>query len=264
MKLTGTDINGNVFDVDINLLNAGSTFTIGGDTYDIFTASTPRGAVDSDKMTYQQLMDVMNMVSTGKLPATAPGTADEYDAAVADANGDARTQLSYDGKIQFEEIGKSSTQARIALYDSNSDDFTQPPSVMTFNSNNTLTIRDSKTDFFKELDIMITTVENHVTWPDSSSTNKRSIGIENSIEMLDDLQDHLARSHAKVGAQSTALQLSIKRTKLLELSTATLRSQTIDTDLAEAALTLNNLNLNYTAMLSIVGKVSKLSLVNYL
>jgi len=111
---------------------------------------------------------------------------------------------------------------------------------------------------------MINTVENHATWPDSSSTDKRSIGIENSIEMLDDLQDHLARSHAKVGTQSTALQLSIKRTKLLELSTATLRSKTIDTDLAEASLTLNNLNLNYTAMLSIVGKVSKLSLVNYL
>jgi flagellar hook-associated protein 3 FlgL len=264
IKLTGIDVNGATLDVDIKLLNTGSTFTIGGDTYDIFTASTPRGAVDADKMTYQQLMDVMNMVSTGKLPATAPGTAAEYDAAVADANGDARTHLSYDGKIQFEEIGKTSTQARIALYDSNSDDFGKPPSVMTFNSNNSLTIRDPKTDFFKGLDGMIQSIEDHKNWPDSTDGNKRSIGIENSISLLDDMQDHISRSHARSGSQSNALTISTKRIDLLKLSTATLRSAVIDTDLAEAALTLSNLNTNYSAMLASVGKISKLSLVNYL
>jgi flagellar hook-associated protein 3 FlgL len=206
----------------------------------------------------------MNMVSTGKLPASAPGTAAEYDAAVADANGDARTHLSYDGKIQFEEIGKTSTQARIALYDSNSDDFGKPPSVMTFNSNNSLTIRDPKTDFFKGLDGMIQSIEDHKNWPDSTDGNKRSIGIENSISLLDDMQDHISRSHARSGSQSNALTISTKRIDLLKLSTATLRSAVIDTDLAEAALTLSNLNTNYSAMLASVGKISKLSLVNYL
>ena len=44
----------------------------------------------------------------------------------------------------------------------------------------------------------------------------------------------------------------------------TLRSSVIDTDLAEASLELTQLSLNYEAMLSTVGKISKLSLVNYL
>jgi flagellar hook-associated protein 3 FlgL len=44
----------------------------------------------------------------------------------------------------------------------------------------------------------------------------------------------------------------------------TLRSSTVDTDLAEASLKLAQLDLNYQAMLSTVAKVSKLSLVNYL
>jgi len=82
--------------------------------------------------------------------------------------------------------------------------------------------------------------------------------------MMDDLQDHLFSSHSRVGANSNALNSSLERTEILKLSTASLRSQVIDTDLAEAALTLTQLSLNYEAMLSTVGKISKLSLVNYL
>jgi len=82
--------------------------------------------------------------------------------------------------------------------------------------------------------------------------------------MMDDLQDHVTRSHAQVGANSNTLTASLERTSLLEISTMTLRSSVIDTDLAEASLELTQLSLNYEAMLSTVGKISKLSLVNYL
>ncbi len=92
----------------------------------------------------------------------------------------------------------------------------------------------------------------------------RNVGIENAIVKLDDLQEHFRRSHALVGAQSNALTVSLNRTELLEISTITLRSSVIDTDLAEASLHLTQLSVNYEAMLSTVGRVSKLSLVNYL
>jgi flagellar hook-associated protein 3 FlgL len=82
--------------------------------------------------------------------------------------------------------------------------------------------------------------------------------------MIDDLQNHLSKSHSIVGAQSNALQRALEKTTLLEVSTMSLRSSVIDTDLAEASLTLSQLSLNYEAMLSTIGKVSKLSLVNYL
>jgi flagellar hook-associated protein 3 FlgL len=70
--------------------------------------------------------------------------------------------------------------------------------------------------------------------------------------------------HSKIGAQSNTLSMSLERTEILKISTMSLRSSVVDTDLAEASLQLAQLNTNYQAMLSTVGKISKLSLVNYL
>jgi len=262
-KLNGLDINGTAYNADINFATAGSTFTVGGNTYDIFNMENPRTAVEADKMTYRQLMDVINMVVTNNLPATT-NTATDYDSAIEISNLSGGTYLSYDGKIQFREVNTADTKAQLSLYDSNSGDFTKPASVMTFNNNNALTVRDPKTDFFQMIDEMITSVENHKLYPDNTQGDERNIGIENAITMMDDLQDHVFRSHAQIGAQSNALQTSIERTKILEISSKTLRSSVIDTDLAEASLTLSQLTVNYQAMLSTVGKISQLSLVNYL
>lgn len=262
--LEGTDINGVAYSAQIDLATAGSTFTVGGNTYDIFNLATPRTAVDADKMTYKQLMDVMNMVVTGNLPAAAPGTSAQYDSAIASADLRGRTFLSHDGKIQFEEIGTGNTKAAIALYDANSGNFTADASVMTFNTNNAITVRDPKTDFFKTLDEIIKSVESYKLYPDSSSGDVRNVGIENAIAMMDDLQDHVYRAHSQVGVQSNALNTSLERTELLEISSKSLRSSVIDTDLAEASLSLAQLNTNYQAMLSTVSKISQLSLVNYL
>jgi len=270
-KLTGTNVTGAAFDVQIDLKNTlggGSTFSLdgGATNYEIFNMDTPRSAINADDMTYKQFMDVINMVTTGNIPANAfpAGTAGEYDTAIASSDLVGRTFLSYDGKIQFQEIGTSDTQASMSIHDINSGDFSAPASVMTFNANNGIAIRDPKTDFFKTLDAMVTSVENYKLYPDSSSGDLRNIGIENAIAMMDDLQDHIFRAHSMVGSQSNALTLSKERVELLEISTMTLRSSVIDTDLAEASLTLTQLSLNYEAMLSTVGKVSKLSLVNYL
>ena len=262
-KINGTNVSGTAYDVDINFATAGSTFTIGGTTYDIFDMGSPRAAVDADDMTYRQLMDVINMVVTNNLPSTT-STDTDYDTAVEKSVLQGTTYLTYDGKINFQEINTSDTKASLSLYDSNSGDFSKNASVMTFNNNNAITIRDPKTDFFKMIDEMVTAVENHKIYPDSSTGDARNIGIENAITMMDDLQDHVFRSHAQIGAQSNALSTSIERTEILEISSKTLRSSVIDTDLAEASLVLAQLSVNYEAMLSTVGKISKLSLVNYL
>jgi flagellar hook-associated protein 3 FlgL len=263
--LSGTDIYGVAYDVDINLSSAGSTFSPdnGATNYKIFNMGDPRDAVDADEMTYQQLLDVINMVVTDNLPAST-NDADDYDNAIKTSNLVANTAISYDGKIEFQQMRESNTKASIALYDKNTDDFTASASVMTFNANNTLTIKDPKVDFFKAVDEMVTSVREHSLNPDAQNKNMRNVGIENSIQKLDDLQEHVRRIHSQVGAQSNALDVSLQRTELLEISTMTLRSSTIDTDLAEASLTLSQLSLNYEAMLSTVGRVSKLSLVNYL
>lgn len=267
--LEGKDINGNPYTAQIDLKTAGSTFSLDGGTtnYAIFDMGIPRSAVKADEMTYKQLNDVINMTVTGNLPTPTPaGTATDYDNAIKDADLRGRTFLTYDGKIGFEELNKSNTKATIALYDSNSGDFNplSDASVMTFNSNNALTVRDPKTDFFKTFDEIIKSVENYKLYPDSNSGDARSLGTENAIAMIDDLKDHISRSNSKVGAQSNALTKSLDRSEMLKISSIKLRSAVIDTDLAEASLTLAQLNNSYQAMLSTVGKVSKLSLVNYL
>lgn len=266
LLLKGTNINGNAINVQIDLKSAGSTFSLDGGTtnYDIFDVSTPRAAVNADTMTYQQLMDVMNMVITNKLPASTSNATD-YDNAIGLANNSGNTYLSDNGKLTFNDLQSGSTKATIGLYDANSGSFTAGnASVMTFNTNNSLSIRDPKTDFFATINEMVTSVENHIILPDSTVGNSRNVGIENSITQMDDLQNHLFRTQSTAGAQSNTLSKAIARTDTLNIATKTLRSSVIDTDLAESSLKLTQLTLNYQAMLSTVGKVSKLSLVNYL
>ncbi len=274
--LTGTDVGGAAFNVKIDLASNvapdnGSTFTVNGSTYDIFDMKANRLAVNADDMTYQQLMDVMNMVVARELPpqSSPSGTPEEYDKAIYDAKFIGETYLSDDGKISFNQFNTTNTKAAMAIHDSNSGSFSDSAtsvdsSVLSFNANNSLEISDAKTDFFKTIDAAITAVEESKLYPDSKDGNVRNIGLENSIAAIDDLQDHVFRSHAKVGSQSNALNISLERTELLEISTMSLRSSVVDTDLAEASLTLTQLTLTYEAMLSTVGRVSKLSLVNYL
>ncbi|QOP45718.1 flagellar biosynthesis protein FlgL [Sulfurimonas paralvinellae] len=272
LNLVGTDVNGGAYDVTINFqstVNGGSTFTDNntGTSYNIFNMDATRTAVNADDMTYQQLMDVVNMVVTNTLPSANTATA--YDTAIDDASLKGNTYLSYDGKLSFHDLqgtDVNGTQASISLYDPNSDDFTAgaASSIMTFNTNNALTITDPKTDFFSMVDEMITAVEDHKLYPDSRSGHVRNVGIENAIQKIDDLQDHVLRMHAKVGAQSNTLNTSLERTQILEVSTMSLRSEVVDTDLAESSLRLQQLTTNYQAMLSTVGRISKLSLVNYL
>lgn len=265
-RYEGITTSGNPYDIDINFAAGGSTFTdnISGNTYNIYNMDVPRSAVDGDEMSYKQFMDVMNMAITQSYPATSPGTDVEYDAAIIAANNSGEFSISYDGKLEFQDKLNSSSLAEISLYDSNSGDFTANASLMTFNSNNALIVRDAKTDFFDTIDKMIKAVENYSIYPDANTKDTRNIGIENAIAMMDDLQDHVTRAHSQVGAQSIALTKSMERTQTLEISSMTLRSSVIDTDLAEASLYLTQLSLTYEAMLSTVGKVSKLSLVNYL
>ena len=266
LLLKGTNINGTAINVQVDLNSSGSTFSLDGGTtnYSIFDMSTPRAAVNADKMTYQQLMDVMNMALTNQLPAST-STDTDYDTAVKVAKESGSTYLSYDGKLTFDDLQNGSTQASISLYDANSGDFTTGnASVMTFNTNNALTVRDPKTDFFKTVNDMVTAVENHTISSDSTVGNSRNVGIEEAIAKMDDLQNHLFRTQSTAGAQSNTLTKAMDRVDILNIATKSLRSSVVDTDLAESSLRLTQLTLNYKSMLSTVGKVSQLSLVNYL
>ena len=263
LNFDGKKINGTAFSATFNLpaLPATASFSIGGSTYDIFNVDGTK--VESDKITYRQMMDVMNIITTDTLPTTT-NSANDYHTATDTATFKGTTSLSYDGRLEFNDLTNANTKADIALYDANSKDFSKNASIMTFNTNNALTIRDPKTDFFKTINDIIQGVESYSNAPDANDPVVRSVGIQNAIAMMDDLQDHIFRTQATAGAQSNTLSKSLERVQTLEISTMSLRSSVIDTDLAESSLKLSQLTLNYKAMLSTVSKVSQLSLVNYL
>ncbi|MDD5157099.1 flagellin [Sulfurimonas sp.] len=281
LKLAGKDVYGSAFNVQIDLrdtVNGGSTFSLdGGNTnYSIYNTQTPRTAINADDMTYKQLMDVVNMVATGNIPSLANDIT-AYDSAIENASLIGNTKLSYDGKIEFEDINSTNTKASISMFDSNSGNFNinndgngdgttdkTTSSAFTFNSNSALVIRDSKTDFFQSIDKIIKAVESYDIQPDALNGDKKNIGIQNALKLVDDLSNHIYGVHSKIGAQSNALAKALDRTSTLEISTMTLRSSFIDTDQAESYLKLTQLSNNYQAMLSTVAKISKLSLVNYL
>ena len=252
LTLKGTQTDG-ITPFEINIDFTGNPVTVDGvNLQDGFGNDTP-----PNEMTYQQLTDIINMTVTGE-----PVLEDSYKFG--------KTSLSYDGKILFEDK-KPVTSATLSIYDSSSEIYPLLPntvtagSALTFNANNALTIRDPKTDFFTQIEEVIRSVEEGKKYANGSDpTNPRNIGIQNAIQVIDDLSDHVGRLQTESGSYSQVLQIASDRSDLLIVSTKMLQSDIIDTDIAEATLRMQQLNLSYQAMLSSISKVSKLSLVNYL
>ena len=63
---------------------------------------------------------------------------------------------------------------------------------------------------------------------------------------------------------SNSLNYAVERSETLKINVQTLRSEILDTDIGEATVKLNQLSLNFQAMLASIAKVQNLSLVNYL
>jgi flagellar hook-associated protein 3 FlgL len=268
LNLQGKNSSGIDFDIQIDLTAASSVSgTVNGvaiTPFDIYNADTARSVANADEMTYQQLLDVINMVVSGNIPAA--NTSADYDTAIRNANADASTTLDSAGKMVFEDKINPITRASIALYDTTSSDYTLASgSALTFNANSALTLRDPKNDLLAQIDEIIASVEQGKKRSDGSTDeDKRNIGVQNSIRLLDDITDHVSRLQTEAGSYSQVLQQSSDRSDMLIITTKTLQSDIIDTDIAEATLRMQQLSLNYQAMLSNISKVSKLSLVNYL
>ena len=258
LHIEGNRIDGSAYNIDIDF---GSPATVSGD-YNYTIANGAGADTDGADMTYRQLLDVINMAINNEVPTDNDAG---YRAAVEASNANSSVSLTSDGRIEFVDKNNIITQANIAMYDNNSDDFTNTNGAMaTFNTNNALTVRDPKTDFFGVIDEAIFAVKEARGHPDGNADNPRNNGISNALSMLDDLLDHTIRMQTQSGAHSNTLTNAQERTDMLLISTQTLRSETIDTDIAEAYLRLEQLSLNQQATLSTVSKISQLSLVNYL
>ncbi len=290
LKISLIDIDGNKKDATITLRDKEvnghkSTFTIGGNTYDIYDnegnltpihdLTTSTTSIDpatcklcttthtTKGMTYGQLSNVVSMMMADKYPAS--NSASDEKAAVAQAKEIVGVGLDEKGRLQIDDKKNATTKLKFGMYDSDTDDSTNKTApVFTFNSNDAVTIDSAKLDIFSQMDKMIDDVRAGKVRADSETGNPRTTGIQGALELIDHIQDHVIRKHTEIGSISNTFENSIERNSMLIVHTETLKSDVLDTDLAQASMNLQKLTLNYQAMLATISKVNSLSLVKYM
>ena len=237
----------------------------------------------ANEVTYQQLSDVISMAMTNTIPATTNGTndvqLDEYASGVKRARRGVDVFLDSNGKFNIHDKSSKTTKAEFSFYDTKTDNFSgfnlldnkiidnnkiANSSSMTFQANDTVVVDDPHLDIFHQMDDMIEAVRNGMVRSDGDNAiNSRSIGIQNSIGLLDHMYSHITETHTKNGAQSKMLEYTIDRSQVLLINVMTTKSAVIDTDIGEATMRFKQLELNYQAVLSTISKISALSMVNY-
>ena len=283
-NINGAPVNFEIFDTSIPRIAVEAnniTYQQLNDVINmVVTGSVPNGTT-IDPATGNLFGDEINPVSgiaynleidpiTG-LPYGPTHNPKEYDYFLENSYKKGAVTLDHQGKIGFKEVNTSatSTLSKLSLSDRDTSNYfsstlSNSGSGLSFQNNNALTISDPKTDFFKQIDEAITAIELGRYRADGDNVNPRNVGIQNAIQALDDLNNHIFNQHSIAGVQSQTLQRTSDRTDMLIITTQTLRSNTLDVDIAEASLELQQLTLNYQAMLSTVSRISQLSLVNYL
>ena len=204
-------------------------------------------------MTYRQLADVISMLTTGNLPAT--NSPEAYNDAINTAKEEVIVGLDDKGRFYLKDNSNNPTKIDLSMYTENNS--------LYFQANNAITIDEPQVDFFKTLQKAIEAVKNGNFYPDSEK-NPRSFGIQGAIEAIDHLTDHIRRNHAKIGAVSNEFGLTIERVDMLKLNVQQLQSDNIDTDIGEATMKLNSLNISYQALLASIAKINNVTLLNYL
>jgi len=284
MKLEGEDINGKAYDVSINLNKFGSSFTVNGTQYDILDANGQ--ATPADNITYKQIFDITSMVvsdNTGSLvasglpaapaipvapiPAADPAAVLAYKDAIALSEKSVDVKFNNASQIVVRDKTTAITKIQMAMYDSTTSSFPaggSEGSVLTFNTNDAITITDAKTSVFADLNRMIESARLGRIRADGAAGDPRALGVQNSLSLIDDVLTHFENKHTKNGSQTNSLQNSIERHEVLMVNTQSIRSEVLDTDVADAAIRIKQLDLNYQALLSTVSRVNSLSLVNYL
>lgn len=238
----------------------------------------------------EDLQNIFNPANNGQIPIGRPGVpglpgepSDEqqsYERMLNAAKNNIEISLDNSGKLYLKDLHRAITPMEFSMADSNSNNFllntnVEPPRVegqaaaLVFHANNALVANDPHVDFFAQIDDILTAVHEGIYRPGGGvefnySSSMRNIGIQNSILTFDHLQDHVEKAHTKNGAQGNALEYTINRNEILSVQVKKLRSETIDTDMADAYLTFSQISMNYQALLSTVSKVSQMSLVNYL
>ncbi len=255
-----TNIDGNNKDVTIDLNNT-STFNIDGTDYNIYNADGTQ--TKADELTQGQLNNIISMIVSNTLPASNDKAG--FDQAVIEARKKVEVTLDSDSTLTIKDKTDNQSKIQFAIWDNDANDFSKTTTpTISFMSNNLITTKKTEIDFFKDMDRVIQSVREGKVDINNQSSSPRSIGIEDTINTLDKFLSHFEKNQAKIGTYSKNLELENQKALTLQTNVKTLQSEVEDIDLAQTITKLNQLTLNYQAMLSSITKVNSLSLLSYL
>lgn len=239
-----------------------------------------------EKMTYRQLMDTLAIVlnysnqedktydELSKNPyAYSPEQKQLYEQLLVQSQGKVEVSLNQNGQITITDRSRSLSQMEFSFSNLKSDDFSaqtmrDTQAGLILHANDSLSINTLKLNFFESLNKAISAVQEGVyrpdEYPNSFNKNMRNIGIQNSLQVIEDLEKHLGEMVALNGSYSKRFENSISKNEILKTQVQSLRGENIGADVAEAYSKFQSIKANYDAALSSASKINKMSILDYI
>lgn len=283
---------GNTYDVTINLQNSTVSFNNGANppqqiSFPITHTNPATGnsgiVTPSNDITYKQLNDIIGMFASDQVPTqtinqnnglVAGQNYNNLQKLISDSKATVDVTLDYEGRISVTDKLSTGTNIGVALNDSQSGQFPQPPYNHTanrqegadfvFQANNSLTIDEPNVDIIKDLDLMIEAVLQGDMRADHTSDNPRNTGMQGALERIDHLADHINKLNTTMGAYHNNIDGVNVRATFLSVNVKSIKSSVIDADYGESVMNLMQTQMAYQATLKASATISQMSLLNYI
>ena len=290
LNLTVNSKGGNTYDVSVDLGNSTVSYTNAAGqvvSFPIMQTDPLTGnsgiVTPSNEISYKQLNDIIGLFASDQVPTTSINAVNNqinaadyqtYQTALQDSKSTVEVNLDYKGRITVTDRLSTGTNIGVAIHDSNSTQFAQPPfsttanvtegASLSFNANNALIIDEPHVDFIRDLDNMIEAVSKGYVRADANSEDPRNTGMQGALARLDHLGEHLRKQRTIIGADAAAVEKTADRATMLKLNVKEIRSGVIDIDLAAVLTNMMQTQINYQAALKATSTMSQLSLLNYM
>lgn len=283
---------GNTYTVSINLGTSTVSYTQGGNqvTFPIMhtdpTTLNSGVVTPTNEITYRQLNDIIGLFADDRQPtATITPNNNKIDTngyntltqAFATSRVSVNVNMDYKGRITVTDRLSAGTKIKIALTDSQSGVFPNPPnnnltttaqtttgSALSFSANNALIIDEPHNDLINDLETMIQAVRYGYVRADSTGAYPRNTGMQGALERLDHLNEHIIKQRTIIGADQKAMSDTKKKVMTLKVNVKSTQNEVIGADLPEVYSQLMQQQLTYQAALKASTTLSQLSLLNYM
>lgn len=286
---------GKTYDVTINLNTSTVSYQDGNNPPNTITfpimhtdpTTLNSGVVTpTNEITYRQLNDIIGLFADDRQPTATitPNNnqiaANDYNTlsqAFATSRVSVNVDMDYKGRITVTDRLSAGTKIKIALTDSQSGVFPNPPnnnltttaqtttgSALSFSANNALIIDEPHNDLINDLETMIQAVRYGYVRADSTGAYPRNTGMQGALERLDHLNEHIIKQRTIIGADQKAMSDTKKKVMTLKVNVKSTQNEVIGADLPEVYSQLMQQQLTYQAALKASTTLSQLSLLNYM